>query len=209
MLYNFWTDWSILIFRSYILNTAICTVPFRKFYFKKLNLFCHDVITFHTYFVTGFISAATNLSARDRRFFVIYLTLHRFHPPSFPSHHFVRLSTGISATPNSRLPCLTYCCEPVLKSGWVEGGHIWPTVNFNLRLAHDRNDKQNYEDGANHYGQSVYHGRLFVQPWAEVYDGTRDFLVHFGPRARPGANDLMQNNGRRVDTRSRLPHRRH
>jgi len=77
-------------------------------------------------------------------------------------------------------------------------------VNFNLRLAHDRNDKQNYEDEANHYGQSVYHGRLFVQPWVEVYDGTRDFLVRFGPRVHPGANDLMQNNrcdaARRVDT---------
>ena len=88
-------------------------------------------------------------------------------------------------------------------------------MNFNLRLAHDRNDKQNYEDEANHYGQSVYHGRLFVQPWVEVYDGTRDFLVRFGPRVHPGANDLMQNNrcergaACRYARWSCLPYKRH
>lgn len=81
---------------------------------------------------------------------------------------------------HSRLLCLPYCCGPVraLKSGWVEegtGAHLAPaaTVNFNLRLAHDKNDKRNYEDEADHYGQSVYHGRLFVPPGGSLRWDTR------------------------------------
>lgn len=70
-----------------------------------------------------------------------------------------------------------YCCGPVSAEKQMSGGrtHLAPaaTVNFNLRLAHDKNDKRNYEDEADHYGQSVYHGRLFVPPGGSLLWDTR------------------------------------
>lgn len=90
-------------------------------------------------------------------------------------------------------------------------------MNFNLRLAHDRNDKQNYEDEASHYGQSVYHGRgtLCTAAAGSLQWDTRfSCFVSTAARTGSGANDLMQNNDRPecADTRdlsSRLPRRRH